>query len=110
MSEINQLQTMIASFSSARDWGEFHTPKNLVMALSGEVGELIAEFQWLTPDESNGASLTSIQRSAIEMELADVTIYLLRLADVLDVDLNLVVRKKLVVNQDRFPILGESLD
>lgn len=110
MSEFRELQTIISSFASARQWEEFHTPKNLVMALSGEVGELVAEFQWLTAEESKGPSLPSDKRTAIEMEMADVAIYLLRLSDVLDVDLNQAIRIKMVVNHDRFPVIDESGD
>ena len=104
MGDFSELQAMIASFTDARHWGEFHTPKNLAMALSGEVGELAAEFQWLSSEESRGSSLSSAKRSAVEMEMADVAIYLLRLADVLDVDLNRAVKEKLEVNGHRFPI------
>lgn len=110
MSEIRDLQAVIASFVSARQWEEFHTPKNLVMALCGEVGELAAEFQWLTAEESKGNCLSVRKRTAVEMEMADVTIYLLRLAEVLEVDLNRAIRTKLAVNYDRFPVEGEGGD
>lgn len=110
MSEIRELQTLISSFASARKWEGFHTPKNLAMALAGEVGELVAEFQWLTSEESNASSLQSDKRRAIEMEMADVAIYLLRLSDVLNVDLNQAIRIKMEVNNDRFPVIRESAD
>ena len=99
---IKELTDEVRSFADARDWHKFHTPKNLAMALAGEAGELLAEFQWLTPDESTVSSLSMEQKKAIELEIADVQIYLLRLADVLDVDVASVVRKKLQINEGRF--------
>ena len=72
------------------------------MAVAGEAGELVAEFQWLTADESRRSSLSSEKLSAIELEIADVAIYLIRLADVLEIDVASVVRKKLAINESRF--------
>ena len=102
MSEINTLKTEIRAFADARNWEQFHTPKNLSMAVAGEAGELVAEFQWLTADESRRSSLSSEKLSAIELEIADVAIYLIRLADVLEIDVASVVRKKLAINESRF--------
>jgi len=99
---IKELTDDVRSFAEARDWHKFHTPKNLAMALAGEAGELLAEFQWLTPEESTVSSLSTKQKKAIELEIADIQIYLLRLADVLDVDLASVVREKLQINEGRF--------
>lgn len=104
MNELVDLQFLISSFAKARDWEEFHTPKNLAMAIAGEAGELSAEFQWLTAEESARSALHPKKRSAIEMEMADVAIYLLRLADVLGIDLSLAVRAKVRINEMRFPI------
>ena len=104
MNELNDLKTLISSFARVRNWGDFHTPKNLAMAIAGEAGELAAEFQWLTPEESARLALEPKKRSAIEMEIADVAIYLLRLVDVLDIDLNLAVRAKMKLNENRFPV------
>jgi NTP pyrophosphatase (non-canonical NTP hydrolase) len=92
----------IREFADKRDWQKFHTPKNLAMAIAGEAGELAAEFQWLTPEESMQDSLTPDQREAITQEIADVQIYLLRLVDVLGVDLPSVVREKIEFNNRRF--------
>ena len=89
-------------FAAERDWQPFHTPKNLAMALVVEGGELLEQFQWLTPEESMEHSLTDEQRKAIELEIADVQIYLLRLADVLNVDIPEVVRQKIQINNSRF--------
>ncbi len=102
MSEINTLKAEIRAFADARDWEQFHTPKNLSMAVAGEAGELVSEFQWLTADASRRGALSAEKLSAIELEIADVAIYLIRLADVLEVDLASVVRKKLAINESRF--------
>jgi dCTP diphosphatase len=99
---IKELTDEVRSFADARDWHKFHTPKNLAMALAGEAGELLAEFQWLTPEESKVSSLSVEQKKAIELEIADVQIYLLRLADVLNIDIAAVVREKIQINESRF--------
>ena len=100
--EIEDLKAEIKKFAVARNWEQFHTPKNLAMAIAGEAGELAAEFQWLTADQSALSSLSEEQLEAISLEIADVQIYLLRLADVLKVDVANVVRKKLAINESRF--------
>lgn len=102
MSEINTLKAEIRAFADARNWEQFHTPKNLSMAVAGEAGELVAEFQWLTADESRRSSLSLEKLAAVELEIADVAIYLIRLADVLEVDIASVVRRKLAINESRF--------
>lgn len=100
--EIEELKAEIKRFAVARDWEQFHTPKNLAMAIAGEAGELAAEFQWLTADQSALGALSEEQLEAISLEIADVQIYLLRLADVLKVDVSEVVRRKLTINEERF--------
>ena len=102
MSEIETLKSEIRAFADARNWEIFHTPKNLSMAIAGEAGELVAEFQWLTAQESMKDSLKADKLSDIEMEIADVAIYLFRLSDVLGVDLANVMRKKMAINENRF--------
>ena len=102
MSEIQELKNEIRAFADARNWEVFHTPKNLSMAVAGEAGELVAEFQWLTAIESERTELSAEKLSDIELEMADVAIYLLRLSDVLNVDLPQVIRKKLAINESRF--------
>ncbi len=102
MSEIEALKSEIRAFADARNWEIFHTPKNLSMAIAGEAGELVAEFQWLTAQESMKDSLKADKLSDIEMEIADVAIYLFRLSDVLGVDLANVMRKKMAINESRF--------
>ena len=102
MSEIETLKSEIRAFADARDWEIFHTPKNLSMAVSGEAGELVSEFQWLTPEESMKELLSAEKLKDIKMEIADVALYLFRLADVLDVDLAEVMREKMKINETRF--------
>ena len=102
MSEINELKSEIRAFADARDWEQFHTPKNLSMAVAGEAGELVAEFQWLTPEQSMRSNMSQDKLKDVELEIADVAIYLIRLADVLGVDISEVVRKKLAINESRF--------
>jgi dCTP diphosphatase len=98
---LDRLESRIRAFAAARDWGRFHTPKNLAMALAGEVGELVAEFQWLTPEEST--ALLPEARSRVREEMADVLIYLLRLSDVLEVDLGAAVEDKIALNEAKYP-------
>jgi len=99
---IAELQVKLRNFAHARDWEQFHTPKNLAMALSGEVGELVEIFQWLTPEEAR--EVMDGQRSTdVEDELADVFIYLLRMADVLGVDLTQAAHAKIDRNELRYP-------
>ena len=102
MKEIQHLAAEIKKFADARDWEQFHTPKNLSMAVAGEAGELVAEFQWLTAEQSMRSALTAEKLQEIELEIADVAIYLIRLADVLGVDISEVVQKKLAINKSRF--------
>ena len=102
MSEINKLISEIRAFADARDWEIFHTPKNLSMAVAGEAGELVSEFQWLTADESRRENLDEKKLTDIKMEIADVALYLFRLADVLEVDLAEVMRAKMEINEKRF--------
>jgi dCTP diphosphatase len=102
MSEINALISEIRAFADARDWEIFHTPKNLSMAVAGEAGELVSEFQWLTADESRKENLDASKLTDIKMEIADVALYLFRLADVLNVDLAQVMREKMRINESRF--------
>jgi len=101
-SEFDELARVLRDFAEARDWGKFHNPKNLAMALAGEAGELLAEFQWLTPEESSAVVLSSEKREAIAMEIADVQIYMIRLADVLGVNIPEAVRRKVEINEQRF--------
>ena len=100
---LQSLTADLRAFARARDWEQYHTPKNLAMALAGEAGELLACFQWLTPAESGQAMYDPGKAAEIESELADVLSYLIRLADVLGVDLAAAVRSKNQINEKRFP-------
>ncbi|MGV3725088.1 nucleotide pyrophosphohydrolase [Hydrogenophaga sp.] len=91
-------------FAEERDWQQFHSPKNLAMALSGEVGELTEIFQWMTEADSHAAASSPKTAQAVRDELADVALYLIRLADVLGVDLNAAVANKLASNAAKYPI------
>jgi dCTP diphosphatase len=100
--EMAALTAQVRAFAVSRDWEQFHTPKNLAMAIAGEAGELVAEFQWLTAEESSRANMTVEKLNEVELEIADVAIYLIRLADVLGVNISDVVMKKLAINETRF--------
>ncbi len=103
MDSIDALREQVRDFARRRHWEPFHTPKNLAMALAGEAGELLAEFQWLTPVESQNVMSDPDAGAAVRGELADVFLYLVQLADVLGVDLLAAAREKSLVNESRFP-------
>lgn len=100
---LESLTSALRQFAAERDWEQFHTPKNLVMALVGEVGELVEHFQWLTPEESAEVMKDDGRAGLVAEELADVFIYLTRLADILGVDLLDAARSKLDANARRYP-------
>lgn len=97
------LRADLRRFAAARDWQQFHTPKNLAMALCVEAAELLERFQWLTPDES--ARLDARRRRAVADEIADVLLYLTRLADVLKIDPLAAARRKLRANARKYPVV-----
>lgn len=99
---LDELLVQLRQFASDRDWEQFHTPKNLAMAVAGEAGELVAEFQWLTPEES--AHLTAEKKAAVAAEIGDVLIYLARLADVTGIDLIAAAQDKLQANAQRYTV------
>ncbi|WP_280191030.1 nucleotide pyrophosphohydrolase [Delftia sp. PS-11] len=94
----------LRQFAQERQWQPFHSPKNLAMALSGEVGELTEIFQWMTEADSHNAASHPATATAVRDELADVAMYLIRLADVLGVDLNAAIASKLVANAEKYPV------
>ncbi|MCD9466073.1 nucleotide pyrophosphohydrolase [Photobacterium iliopiscarium] len=100
--DIKKLQDALAEFAQQRNWDQFHTPKNLVMALSGEVGELIEIFQWLTPEQSQQLPPQTKQHAS--EEIADVMMYLLRLADKCDIDVMQACQEKIQQNAAKYPI------
>lgn len=103
--EIDSLDTLrqrIRDFALARAWERYHTPKNLAMALSVEAAELLEPFQWLTAEQSQ--HLGPAQHEAVRQEIADVLIYLTRLADLLDIDLLDAAADKLAINARKYPV------
>lgn len=106
--DLAPLQAALQRFADERDWNRFHSPKNLAMALTGEVGELVELFQWLTEEQSQRVATEPATARAVRDELADVLIYLVRLAHVLDVDLNAAVADKLVANARKYPAPGAA--
>jgi NTP pyrophosphatase (non-canonical NTP hydrolase) len=108
-SELKMLQQRLAAFAAARDWDQFHSPKNLAMALSVEAAELVEEFQWLTEEQSR--QLDAERRERVRLEVADVFIYLLRLADKLGVDVMRAAEDKIALNEQKYPadrVRGDS--
>jgi NTP pyrophosphatase (non-canonical NTP hydrolase) len=99
---LSDLTERLRAFGAARDWEQFHSPKNLVMALTAELGELTEHFQWLTEAESKQIEATA--REKVESEIADVFIYLVRLAQVLEVDLLSAADRKISENERKYPI------
>lgn len=102
MNELDAIKETLRIFAQSRDWDKFHSPKNLSMALAGEVGELLELFQWLTEEQSK--NLSREQSKAVEEELADVFLYLIRLADRLDIDLLEASKNKIIINEQKYPV------
>jgi NTP pyrophosphatase (non-canonical NTP hydrolase) len=100
---IHKIQEFQRHFAKERDWDQFHTPKNLSMALSAEVGELLEVLQWLTPDQSAELKDTK-KKKDVEEELADITYYVLRIADIMDIDLEEVLWDKMNKNAAKYPV------
>jgi NTP pyrophosphatase (non-canonical NTP hydrolase) len=98
-----ELAARVRAFAEERDWQQYHTPKNLAMALVGEVGELVAELQWLTPEESAAVMETEVG-DRIRAEIGDVMIYLTRLSDVLGIDAVQAAAEKLAASARRYPV------
>ena len=98
----HNLAQMIAEFVRERDWDKFHTPKNLAMGLVIESAEVMELFQWLTPEESS--NLSEAKLDALADELADVNIYLLRLASRFAIDLDQATRRKIQKNAEKYPV------
>jgi dCTP diphosphatase len=101
MDTLDHLKTRLREFAVARDWEQFHSPKNLAMALIVEAAELVEHFQWLTEEQS--AALPPDKLAEVEQELADIQIYLIRLADRLNIDLEQAVNAKIALNERRYP-------
>ena len=101
-SDLDTLTQRLRDFADARDWEQFHSPKNLTMALSVEVAEIVEHFQWLTEEQSNDLPEQTLDK--VETELADTLLYLVRLADKLDIDLLDAARRKIEINEQKYPV------
>ena len=101
---MEKIKLRLQQFSKDRNWDQFHSPKNLAMALSGEVGELIELFQWLKDEETLISNISSKNHERAKEELADVFLYVIRLADKLDIDLIAEANKKIDLNSAKYPI------
>ncbi len=101
MNSLEELRERLRAFARVRDWEQFHSPKNLAVALIVEAAELLEHFQWLTEEASR--RLPPEQWHAVEEEIADVLIYLVRLADRLDVDLLAAAARKIEQNEKKYP-------
>lgn len=100
--DLRDLRDALRRFAAERDWDQFHSPKNLAAALSVEAAELLERFQWLTEDESR--TLDPGGLAAVREEMADVMLYLIRLADKLEVDLIAAAREKIALNAGKYPV------
>jgi dCTP diphosphatase len=99
--ELDALAEALNSFVTARDWDQFHSPKNLSMAITIEAAELAEHFLWTDPRDPE--ELTPEKKEQVELEVADVFLYVLRLSQVMDIDLIAVARKKLAINETKYP-------
>jgi NTP pyrophosphatase (non-canonical NTP hydrolase) len=102
MDQLSELRTRLRRFVDERDWDQFHSPKNLSMALIAEAAELLEHFQWLTPEES--LAVPEQTREEVAMEVADVLLFLLRLCDKLDIDPVQAGLRKLELNALKYPV------
>lgn len=102
MIEYGELSTRLQAFAADRDWEQFHTPKNLAMALAGEAGELLALLQWMSDDQIETQLTEAEFTGQLSDELADVLMYLIRLADVVGIDLSVAAQEKIQANEDRY--------
>ena len=97
--ELQKLRDHLRKFALEREWDQFHSPKNLAIALSVEASELLEHFQWLTEEQSRSLPLTEVRK-----EMGDVLLYLIRLADKLDIDLVEAAQSKLLENAEKYPV------
>ena len=101
-SEVKQLMLALRKFAQDRDWEQFHSPKNLSMALSVEASELLEHFQWM--DSQASYALGEAKHQLVSYEVADIFIYLLRICDQLNIDLVDITREKMTINDQRYPV------
>ncbi|MES9854301.1 MAG: nucleotide pyrophosphohydrolase [Candidatus Thiodiazotropha sp. L084R] len=98
---LDNLNKRLKAFAQSRDWEQFHTPKNLAMAMIAECAELVEHFQWLTPEQS--MDLSKEKHEEVALEMADILIYLIRTAERLDIDLIQAAERKIAINEARYP-------
>ncbi|MES9834391.1 MAG: nucleotide pyrophosphohydrolase [Candidatus Thiodiazotropha sp. DIVDIV] len=98
---LDNLNKRLKAFAQSRDWEQFHTPKNLAMAMIAECAELVEHFQWLTPEQS--MDLSEEKHEEVALEMADILIYLIRSAERLDIDLIQAAERKIAINEARYP-------
>ena len=101
MINVDDLKQYLREFAADRDWEKYHSPKNLVMAMSVEMAELMEHFEWMTEQQS--LNLDEQTRDAVSLEMADVLIYLVRMADRCEIDLDDAVERKLILNGQKYP-------
>jgi dCTP diphosphatase len=101
---IAELKTRLLAFVHERDWEQFHTPKNLSMALAAETGELMEHFLWATPEQSRAIANEPAKRSKIADELADVVIYALEFANITGLDVAAAIEAKMAANAKKYPV------
>lgn len=99
-----EIKSRVLAFAAERDWEQFHSPKNLSMALAAEAGELMEHFLWATPEASRSISLDSAKRAKIEEELADVVIYALEFANMTGIDVAAAIETKMAANAAKYPV------
>jgi NTP pyrophosphatase (non-canonical NTP hydrolase) len=99
---LDNLNARLKAFAQRRDWEQFHSPKNLAMAMIAECAELVEHFQWLTQEQS--LNLPAETHEAVALEMADILIYLIRTAERLDIDLIAAAERKIAINESRYPI------
>ena len=102
MSDINKIKLRVRQFAEDRDWEQFHSPKNLSMALSAEAAKIVEHFQWLTEEQRKNLPKEKLEE--VETELADTLLYLIQLADKLDIDLIKAAESKIEVNEQKYPV------
>ena len=102
VSDLEELRDRMRAFTVARDWEKFHDPKSLLLALIGEVGELSELFQWLPADQARELTQAEPLKTRVGEELSDVLLYLVRLADVMEIDLADAARRKMDTSESRF--------
>jgi NTP pyrophosphatase (non-canonical NTP hydrolase) len=101
---VEELKTRVLAFVRERDWEQFHSPKNLSMALAAEAGELMEHFLWATPDQSKAIAADAVKRQKIADELADVIVYALEFANATGLDVAASIEAKMIANGKKYPV------